>query len=414
VRVSDGGQETYLVNHPDYIREILVTNHRNFHKSPVLRRMGALLGQGLLTSEDELHLRQRRLIQPAFHRQRVAEYARIMTGYTQAGADRWQPGQTVDIHEEMMRLTMVIVGHALFGTDVEKEAGEIGEAITILLGGSRRLLLPFWEKIQTWPIAGNRRIFEAGQLLDSKIREMIAERRAALERGDEATLQHDLLDMLLLARDEAGDGQGMSDELLRDEVITLFIAGHETTANALTWTWYLLSQHPEVETRLRAEWNQVLGGRTPAAADAEKLEYTRRVLSEAMRLYPPAWTISRQALDDYQIGPYPMAKGSVALMSQWVMHHDPRYYPDPLRFDPERWLPDAVAARPKYAYFPFGGGPRMCVGEPFAWMEGILVLAALGQRWSMRLDPAQRVELLPQVTLRPKYGMRMQLSPVGG
>jgi cytochrome P450 len=415
VRVSDGGQDTYLINNPEYIRDILVINHRNFHKSPVLRRMGSLLGQGLLTSEDELHLRQRRLIQPAFHRQRIAEYARIMTDYTEKTGARWQDGQIYDIHEEMMRLTMVIVGHALFGTNVESEASEIGEAITTLLAGSRRLLLPFWEKIQHWPIAGNRRIYAAGEVLDAKIREMIAERRKMEQgqspaSGQALSLQHDLLDMLLRARDDAGDGKGMSDELVRDEVITLFIAGHETTSNALTWTWYLLSQHPEVETRLHAELESVLGRRTPTADDFEKLEYTRRVLSESMRLYPPAWTISRQALEEYPVGPYVLPKGSVVLMSQWVMHHDARYYPDPFRFDPERWTPEAVAARPRYAYFPFGGGPRLCVGEPFAWMEGVLVLAMLAQRWQLRLDPTQRVGLLPQVTLRPKYGMRMRVE----
>lgn len=407
VRLDMTGADSYLINNPEYIRDVLVTNHRLFHKSPVMRRMTALLGQGLLSSEDELHLRQRRLIQPAFHRQRIAEYARIMTGFAAQTGDRWKAGETIDVHEEMMRLTMVIVGQALFGTNVEGESAEIGEAITTLLRGSRRLLLPFWEQIQALPLPSNRRINEAGLLIDRKIREMIAERRALDARGGAPELHHDLLEMLITARDEQGDGQGMTDQLVRDEALTLFIAGHETTANALTWTWYLLSQDPQAEQKLHAELETVLGGRVPTVEDFERLTYTRRVLSEAMRLYPPAWLISRQALAEYQMGDFTLPKGAVLLFSQWVTHHDARFYPDPYRFDPDRWTPEAVAARPKFAYFPFGGGPRLCIGEPFAWMEGVLVLALLGQRWRLRHAPGHRVEPLPQVTLRPRYGMQM-------
>jgi len=413
VKLVGGERGTYLLTNPDDIRDVLVTHHRQFVKSPVLQRMKSFLGEGLLTSEGDLHLRQRRLIQPAFHRERIQMYGQIMTGYALQTSRRWEDcldGRShlqIDIHQEMMRLTMVIVGQALFGTNVEQEAAEIGSLIKIMLAGSDRLLLPFWERIQRLPLPGNRELFEAGVKLDGVIRRMIADRREAAERGE--SRYTDLMDLLLRARDEEGSG-GMSDQLVRDEVMTLFLAGHETTANALTWTWYLLSQHPEVEEKLHAELAQVLGGRVPEAGDVDRLVYTRKVLSESMRLYPPAWIIGREALADYRVRDYVLPAGSTVVMSQWVVHHDPRYYPDPLRFDPERWNPDAIAARPRFAYFPFGGGPRVCIGEPFAWMEGILILAALAQRWSMRLAPDQRIEPLGQVTLRPKYGMKMQIS----
>ncbi len=403
------GENAYLINRPDFIRDVLVTNQRMFVKSPILRRMRVVLGDGLLTSEGDLHLRQRRLIQPAFNHQRIAGYAQIMVDNAEKTRLRWKDGQVLDIHHEMMRLTMVIVGQALFGTNVEEESAEIGQAITMLLLGSRRLRLPFWQTIMRLPLPDNRRIVEAGARLDSFIYQMIAERRSAIERGVEPP-QQDLLAMLLLARDDLNGGKGMSDQLIRDEALTLFLAGHETTANALTWTWYLLSQHPEIEQKLIDELNTVLNGRLPPPQDVDKLVYTRQVLSESMRMYPPSWTISREALDDYSVGNYLLPAGSVILMSQWVMHHDPRYYPNPDVFDPERWTSENVAARPKFSYFPFGGGPRVCIGEPFAWMEAILVLATLAQHWKMRLVPTQKIALLPQVTLRPKYGMHMMLS----
>ncbi len=410
VRLSGGRQETYLLNHPDLIRDVLVTNHRMFHKSPILRRMGRLLGQGLLTSEDELHLRQRRLIAPAFHRARVAEYAQLMTGHAQKVMAGWRSGETRDMHHEMMRLTMLTVAAALFGSDVEKETEKLGEAISILIAGARRVILPFWEKIEHLPLPSQKRINEARLLVDHKIRAMIAERRALLRQGGEMALRHDLLDMLLRARDEEGDGKGMSDEQVRDEVMTLFLAGHETTANVLAWTLYLLSQHPGAEGHLVSEVHHALGGRIPTAEDTDRLPYARMVLSESMRMYPPAWTISREALQDYPAAGLIIPKGSVVIMSQWVSHHDPRYFPDPYRFDPQRWTPEAAAARPKFAYYPFGGGPRLCVGEPFAWMESILILAMLVQHWQFRLQPGFQVVPNPQVTLRPKYGLRMILT----
>jgi cytochrome P450 len=216
--------------------------------------------------------------------------------------------------------------------------------------------------------------------------------------------------MLLLAQDVEGDGSGMTDAQLRDEAMTLFVAGHETTANALTWTWYLLSQHPDVEAKLQSELDSVLNNRLPTADDFARLSYTEMVLAEAMRLYPPAWTLGRRVLNDYPVGAYLIPANSIVLMSQWVMHHDSRFYPEPFRFEPERWRPEQRESRPKFSYFPFGGGPRVCIGEQFAWMEGVLVIATIAQRWTLRLSPSQRVETKPMITLRPKYGMKMVLS----
>lgn len=409
VNLNIDANGTYLLNHPDIIRDVLVTHHRSFIKSPVLQRSRAFLGDGLLTSEGDLHLRQRRLIQPAFHRQQLAGYAQTMTDYTLRLSRGWQDGETYDLSQEMMRLTMEIVSQTLFGANIpEQEVNEIGQAITTTLEGARRLVLPFWERIQNLPLPGSRQIIEAGAFLDQKMQALIAERRAEAARGEETT-RHDLLQMLLSARDEEGDGHGMSDQLVRDEVLTLFLAGHETTANALTWTLYLLSRHAWVEDRLHEELEQVLGGRTPTAEDVEKLPYTRMVLTESMRRYPPAWVIGRQTVDDYPVRNYVLPKGSVVFLSPWVMHHDPRYYHNPRAFEPLRWIPEEQAKRPKMSYFPFGGGPRMCVGEPFAWMEGIIILAILLQRWQFRLAAGQKIGLQPRITLRPRYGMRMVL-----
>jgi cytochrome P450 len=403
VHLHLGGQPVFLLNHPDFVREVLVSQHRKFIKSPVLRRTRILLGDGLLTSEGELHLRQRRLIQPAFHRQAVEGYARLMVDSTLRASQRWQDGQEIDLHAEMMHLTMTIVSQALFGADVEREAPHIGQAITLLLDQFGRLSNPMFEKIERLPTPGNRARQQAGLLLDETIRRMIAERRTS------GAARHDLLDMLLSARDEGDDSQGMSDQQIRDEALTLFLAGHETTANALTWSLHLLGEHPWVEDRLHAELREVLGGRAPEAEDVERLVYTRQVLAEAMRLYPPAWVIGREATEPFQAGDYRLPPGAVILLSQWVMHRDDRFYPLPERFDPDRFTPEAQAARPRFAYFPFGGGPRMCVGEPFAWMEGVLLLAVLLQRWQMRHADSFRWGLAPSITLRPRYGMPVML-----
>jgi cytochrome P450 len=404
VHLRFGPQSVFLVNNPDHIRDVLVTNNRNFIKSRGLQMAKRFLGEGLLTSEGEFHRRQRRLSQPAFHRQRMNAYAEVMARSGSIIRDRWQTGETVDIAQEMMRVTLAIVGKTLFDADVESEAAEIRSALTDIMLLFDRITSPFPNLLMKLPLPSNFRFLKARKRLDATIYRIINEHRATgADRGD-------LLSMLLMAQDEEGDGGGMTDVQLRDEAMTIFLAGHETTANALAWTWYLLAQHPDVEARLHEEIDAQLEGRLPAADDFARLKYTEKVFAEAMRLYPPAWAMGRQALSDYPIDNYIVPAGSIILMSPWVMHHDPRYYPDPFKFDPERWTPPAREARPKFSYFPFGGGPRVCIGEGFAWMEGVLLIATIAQHWSMRLAAGEKVEPKPMITLRPRGGMRMTLD----
>lgn len=408
VQFNVGPQTVFLLNDPDLIRDVLVTHHRNFIKSRGLRRAKRLLGEGLLTSEGEFHRRQRRLAQPAFHRQRIAAYGSVMSAYSARLGERWHDRETIDVAQAMMQLTLAIVGKTLFDADVEAEADEIGAALTETMLLFRSVTTPFVDLLDRIPILpANRRFNAARARLDATIYHMIAERRrSGEERGD-------LLSLLLRAVDpeHAADAPtGMTDEQLRDEALTIFLAGHETTANALTWTWYLLSQNPGVEDRLHAEVDSVVGDRLPAVEDLPRLTYTEMVLHESMRLYPPAWILGRQALGAYPVGHYVMPAGALVLMSQYVMHHDARFFPDPFRFDPLRWTAEARATRPKFSYFPFGAGPRQCIGESFAWMEGILVLATLARRWRMRHAQGHEVALLPLVTLRPRHGMRMVLE----
>ena len=407
-RVPLGPETVYLFNHPDLVRDVLVTHHRNFHKGRGLERAKRLLGTGLLTSEGDLHLRQRRLAQPAFHRQRVAAYGATMASYGAMRRDRWRDGAVIDAHREMMALTLAIVGKTLFDADVEDEAAEIGAALaTTFESFNFGFFLPFSELLERLPLPATLRFRKARARLDATIYRMIEERRrSGADRGD-------LLSMLLLAQDTEGDGSGMTDLQLRDEAMTIFLAGHETTANALTWTWYLLSQHPDVEARLHAEIDSALGDRLPGADDVARLPYTRMVLAESMRLYPPAWIVGRRALGPFDANGYEIPARSIILLSQYVVHRDPRWFPDPERFDPERFTPDHQASRPKFAYFPFGGGPRVCVGEQFAWMESVILLATIAQRWKLRVVAGHPVALQPIITLRPKFGMRMTIERRG-
>jgi cytochrome P450 len=404
VHFTIGRQPMYLLNRPDFIQDVLVTYQRNFMKSRVLQRAKMLLGEGLLTNEGESHLRQRRLVQPAFYRDHLVSYANTMVSCGRTAAERWKPGETRDMADEMMRVTLAIVGQTLFSKDVEEEASEIGEALTEVLGMFATLLLPFSSLIQMLPLPKFLRVKRAQKFLDRTIYNMIAERRASgADTGD-------LLSMLLLAVDEEGSG-GMTDKQVRDEAITLFLAGHETTATALTWTWYLLSQHPNVDEKMRSEIRRVLGDRPPSYNDLPQLRYTEMVLAESLRLYPPAWAIGRTVKSNTRIFNYEVPKGAICLMSPYVMHRNPRYFPEPERFNPERFTPEAKQNRPKFAYFPFGGGPRMCIGERFAWMEGVLLLATIAQRWRFNLVPKQIIEPHPQITLRTRRGVKMILRP---
>jgi len=416
-------QHMYLVNHPDYVREILVTNQSNFLKSRALQRSKVLLGEGLLTSEGQHHLRQRRLVQPAFHRERLAGYAAAMRDQAVRVRERWQAGSTMDVSVEMAQLTLSVVAKTLFSSDVESEASEIGEAMTAALEMFQLLVMPFSELLVKLPLPAVRRFQKGRALLDSTIYRLIRERRAS---GQDTG---DLLSMLLFAQDEekegpspggqkgedgpdgGGRGGGMTDQQVRDEALTLFLAGHETTANALSWTWYLLSQHPEVERRLHEEIDAVLEGRAPELDDVPRLRYAEMILAEALRLYPPAWAIGRMVKAPFSLGGVEIPAKSICILSPYLVHRDARWFPDPEKFDPQRWTPEARDARPKFAYYPFGGGARVCIGERFAWMEGVIVMAAIAQKWRLRLVPGQRVEPLPLITLRVKNGLRMIAEP---
>lgn len=399
-----GPRRVTLLTDPERVREVLVTRHRSFIKSYALQRARVLLGEGLLTAEEPLHLRQRRLAQPAFHRERIAAYAADMVAYAARMAEEWRDGEERDVAREMNRLTLAIAGKTLFGAEVAGEAEEIARALTDALGLYKRLTNPLGPLLDRFPTPGTLRMRRARERLDATIYRIVAERRR--DGGDRG----DLLSMLLLAQDEEGDGGGMTDRQLRDEALTLFLAGHETTANALAWTWILLARNPEVEAALHAELDRVLSGRLPAVDDLPALPYARAVLAESMRLFPPAYVLGRQPLHDMEIGGFRVDEGSIVLMSPWVIQRDPRWWPDPLRFDPARWTPEMEAALPKFAYFPFGGGPRKCIGEGFAWTEGILVLATLARRWRVRPVAERPVETEPMITLRPRHGIRAALE----
>ncbi|HKQ53062.1 MAG TPA: cytochrome P450 [Pyrinomonadaceae bacterium] len=398
-----GPQEVFFLAHPEHVKDVLVTRHQSFMKGRALQRAKRLLGEGLLTSEGEFHRRQRRLAQPAFHRGRINSYGAVMTEYAARAASRWRDGEQLDVSQEMMRLTLAIVARTLFDADVGSEADEIGAALTSVMELFDFLLLPFSELLERLPLPHARRFQRAKKRLDATIYRIIEERRrSGVDRGD-------LLSMLLSARDEEGDGGQMTNAQVRDEVMTIFLAGHETTANALTWTWYLLSEHPEVETKLHEELDHVLAGREPTVEDVPRLRYTEMVVSESMRLYPPAWAIGRLALRDFEIAGYAIPPKALVLLSPYVTQRDERFFPAPARFDPERWTPAAREARPQFSYFPFGGGPRRCIGEGFAWMEAILLVASLARNWRMRLVPGHAVAPRAVITLRQKHGMLMTM-----
>jgi cytochrome P450 len=399
-----GGETIFFVNHPQYVKDILVTHNRSFIKSRGLERAKRLLGEGLLTSEDPVHLRPRRLMQPAFHRDRIAAYAGTMVHYAERIRSEWTPGSPIDVAQEMMRLTLSIAGKTLFDLDVESQAADVGRALTAVMNSFWTTMLPFAEVLERLPIPQLRRARRARERLDRIIYGMIGDRRAEGRTMEE---RGDLLSMLLLAQDEEDENRGMSDRQVRDEAMTILLAGHETTANALTWTWFLLSGAPDVERRLHEEVDRALGGRIPRVGDIGTLGFVERVVTESMRLYPPAWLIGRRALGEYHIGDYVAPARTIFLASPYVLHRDPRYFRDPERFWPDRWTPEFRAALPPFAYFPFGGGPRRCIGDSFAWMELVLVVATIAQRWSFRLVPSHPVVPHPVVTLRTKHGVLM-------
>jgi cytochrome P450 len=390
-----------LLNHPDHIEDVLVNHPRKFIRGRVLLANKRVFGRGLLTSDGDFWLRQRRLAQPAFHRARIAGYASTMVEYTERLLHEWQDGEERDIHAEMMRLTLQIVGKTLFDADVERDAQDIGKSMELLLELSanfrRTIFIPHWV-----PTPTNFRLERAIRQIEKVLYRMIAEKRASSRDSG------DLLSMLLAAQDE--DGSRMTDQQLRDEAITLFLAGHETTANTLSWTWWLLAQSPAVEAKLHAELRTVLAGRAPSLDDLPKLVYTNHIITESMRLYPPAWGTARTAIEDHEIAGYAIPKGSGVSFAQWSVHRDARWYDAPDEFRPERWEGDLLKRNPKFAYFPFGGGPRQCIGNTFALMETALTLATIAQQYRFRLVPGHPVVPLASITLRPRYGIRVVME----
>ena len=402
--ITLGKQRIVLLTNPDDIRDVLVTHQKLFRKGQALERAKVLVGDGLLTSEGDLHLKQRRLVQPAFHRARISAYAGAMTGAAMKQQEQWRDGATLDANRAMMMITLDIVAATLFGADVGSESSEIGSALDDVFEAFTIGYSPLTPLLDLIPTAKKRRFTAGKKRVDATIDRIIKERR---QSGEDTG---DLLSMLLHATDVEGDGTGMSDQQLRDEAITLFIAGHETTANALTWTFLLLARNPIAERALHEEVDRVTGDRMPTMEDLPQLPMTRAVVAESMRLYPPAYIVGRRSTESYSVGGFDFPARTIFLAPQFIVHRDPRWWPEPEKFRPERWLDAAAtAARPKMAYFPFGAGTRICVGEQFAWMEAMLVLATLARRWRIRVDGADP-ELEPIITLRPKGGLRARLE----
>jgi cytochrome P450 len=396
-----GSRTIILLNSAELAQAVLVEHADALEKPRLLRTLTEpVLGNGLLTSQNEFHKRQRKLVAPAFQHRRIAAYADVMAQYAERLQQEWADGANVDVAHEMMRLTLWIVGKTLFDVDVLDEAEELGEALETMMRSFTKQVGSLVPIPPSWPTLGNRRLRRATERLDATIYRIIRERRASgVDRGD-------LLSILLQSSYEH-DGSFMSDRQVHDEAMTLFLAGHETTANALDWSWYLLAQHPEIYARMRTEVDEVLMGRTPTFADLSNLPYTLRVLKEAMRLYPPAPAIGRQAVRPVEIGGYHLPARTLTIVSPYALHRRADYFADPEHFNPDRWTPEMEVRLPRHAYLPFGGGPRICIGNHFAMMEGQIILATLAQRVIFNLVPGQRIKPEPLLTLRPRDGINM-------
>ena len=397
----------HFLYNPAHIEYVLSTNAKNFIKSRSLRTpfFRRLVGNGLLTSEGEEWKRQRRLAQPAFHRQRISSYGDVMVEYADRMISGWRNDEVRDIHRDMMTLTLEVVVKTLFNADISGEADRVGRVLA-------RMVKPFasqatlkWILDNRLPTPTNRRFNADAREIDNIVYRLIAERRSS------GADQGDLLSMLLAAQDE--DGSRMTDHQLRDEVMTLFLAGHETTALTLSWAWYLLAQNPEVEKNFHAELDEVLEGRLPTVADMPRLKYTEKIAKESMRLYPPAYGVGREAIQEFELGGYRIPARAQLFMFQWVTQRDSRFFSEPNRFYPERWTEEFTNSLPKYAYFPFGGGPRACIGNYFAMMEVVLLLATIGQRFRFSLLPDHQVRLMPAMSLRPAGGIPVRVAQRG-
>jgi len=392
VPFSLAGRRTFLLKHPDFVEVVLASHHHKFQKADGLHRVERLLGDGLLTAEGENHRHRRRVVQPAFHRQRLDAYAETMVAHAARFRDRWQPHQVIDVSAEASALTLAIIGEALFGTDIAPLAAEIRYALKAASAATDPLISL---------LAPARHVLRHRERLAAVIDGLIVQHRTS---GDD---RENLLSLLLEAREATDRIPGQ----VRDDALTILLAGHDTTATALVWTWMLLANHPEADARMQRVVVDVLGDRLATAADVPALACTGHVLAESLRLYPPAWVLARRAIDDHELGGVRIPAGSIVLISQYLLHRDARFFPTPLVFDPNRWAGDRQAHRPKMAYFPFGAGPRACVGEGFAWMEGVLLLATVAQRWRLRfIDDNAPISAHPTITLRPAPGIRMVLE----
>ena len=405
------GSTIVFINDPEYINEILVTQSGSFVRERTLKRMKILLGEGLITSDDPIHMQQRRIVAPAFHRQRIAGYADQIVASAQESAARWTADQEIDIADEMMQLSLHIVARTLFHSEVTADVLAVRDEVNTIMGLYNFLVaFPRLESVLHWPIPGVIKFRRSRAKLDALVATMIASRRSFTR--EQLVQRGDLLSMLVAARDEDGSGKGMTDTQVRDEVLTIFLAGYETVANALTWTWYLLSQNPKAAAKMYAEVEQVLGDATATVESFSRLKYTEMVFAESMRLYPPAWAMGRQSTCPIELGPYRFPPDTHFFLSQYIMHRSEEFWPDPLVFRPERHTAEARAARPRFVYFPFGGGNRQCIGEGFAWMEGVLSLATIAQRWRLSFLPTYPVIPQAKITLRPKHPIMMRVEAV--
>ncbi len=395
------GRHVYQLNHPDLVHDFFLRDVSRHNRGIVMQRSRFVLGYGLLTSEEPVHMRQRRLMQPAFHRQRIAAYGEVISNYTSQMTSKWQDGASIDLHAEMLLLALRIVGKCLFDTNVESEVRKIAAAVDAFMGFMPLAFLPFSEQIQKLPLPSMKRIHRGHGELNNLIYGIIRQRRKDnVDRGD-------LLSILLTSVDTEENTGQMTDEQVRDECLTLMLAGHETTANALSFALWLLAQHAEIQEALHAECSRVLNGRAPTAEDFPRLKYAEKVFAEALRLYPPVWVTARTCSEPYEIAGFRIPEGAILLAPQIALHHDARFWDDPQRFDPERFTEQAKLSRPRFSYFPFGAGSRQCIGEGLAWMEGVLVLAAIVQQWTIRDVPgrSKSLKVTPAITLRPKGGL---------
>jgi cytochrome P450 len=405
------GRHIYQLNHPDLIENFLLKDAAKHHRGIVMQRAKVVLGEGLLTSEEPFHMRQRRLAQPAFLRHRIAAYGEVIGENAAAISKNWKSGTILDLHEDMLELALRIVGKCLFDLDVQSrdEVKKISSAVDAFMGFLPLAILPFSEQIQRLPLPAMKRIRKGQIDLDAIIYAMIRERRQSPgDRGD-------LLSMLLEAVDTEESTGRMSDQQVHDECLTIMLAGHETTANALSFALWLVAKHEDVQTRVHEEAAMVLGDRAPTADDYGRLPYATQVFSETLRLYPPVWVVARACVQPYEIAGYAIRAGAILLAPQFVVHRDPRFYTDPLRFDPERFAvekKEAAKSRPRFAFFPFAAGSRQCIGEGLAWMEGVLSLATILRDWRLQLPLGASTDIAinPAISLRPKYGVPLMVE----